>query len=57
MDGKEKPQARWDKLNTVYVGVKLMKTTEADLIAKLESVPNKARYIKDLIRADIERGQ
>ena len=28
--------------------------TEQDIIAKLESVPNKAGYIKSLIRRDIE---
>lgn len=32
-----------------------MKNTEQDIIAKLESVPNKAGYIKSLIRADMAR--
>ena len=30
-----------------------MRRTEADLIAKLESVPNRAGYIKSLIRRDL----
>lgn len=34
-----------------------MKSTEADLIEKLESVENKAGYIKSLIRADIEKSK
>lgn len=32
----------------------LHRTKEADLIEKLESVPNKSGYIKELIRRDIE---
>ena len=32
-----------------------MKNTEQDIIQKLDSVPNKAGYIKQLIRADIAR--
>ena len=30
--------------------------SEADLIAQVESQPNKQGYIKSLIRADMERG-
>ena len=30
-----------------------MRRTEADLIAKLESVPNRAGYIKSLIQRDL----
>ena len=32
-----------------------MKNTEQDIIAKLDSVPNKAGYIKGLIRQDIAK--
>lgn len=32
-----------------------MKNTEKDIIEKLNSVPNKAGYIKALIRADIAK--
>lgn len=35
--------------------IKVIKTTEADIIEKLESVPNKAGYIKQLIRDDISK--
>lgn len=34
----------------------VQKEQEWDIIEKLESVPNKGQYIKDLIRKDIERG-
>lgn len=35
--------------------IDLNKNTDADIIAKLESVPNKAGYVKQLIRADINK--
>ena len=54
-DKRETPQARYDRLNTKTYRLKVMKTTEADIIEKLDSVPNKAGYIKALIRADIEK--
>lgn len=31
--------------------------TDADIIAKLDEVPSKMGYIKELIRADIKRGK
>ena len=34
-----------------------MTRTEADIIEKLDSVPNKAGYIKELIRRDIENNK
>ena len=55
METKSKyaPQNKWAKENVQEYRVKVMKRTEADIIAKLESVPNKAGYIKALIRADM----
>ena len=50
---KETPQERYNKAHTINVNIRLMKNTEQDIIQKLSSVPNKAGYIKQLIRADI----
>ena len=50
---KETPQGRYHKAQTVNVNIRLMKNTEQGIIQKLNSVPNKAGYIKALIRADI----
>lgn len=56
MEGKkETPQERYHKAHTVNVNIRLMKNTEMDIIEKLNSVPNKAGYIKALIRADITK--
>lgn len=49
------PQQRYDKKNTKTYSVKVVKTTEKDIFDKLESEPNKAGYIKQLIRKDINK--
>lgn len=41
--------------NTKLYGVRVGKKTEADIIAKLDSVDNKQGYIKRLIREDIAK--
>ena len=42
-----------DKKNARFFGLKLFLNKDAQLIKRLESVPNKQEYIKALIRADI----
>lgn len=55
MDGKKKtPQDRYAAKYKKQFKIDCITTTEQDIIKKLESVPNKAGYIKQLIRADIE---
>ena len=49
--------AKYDAANTVQVKMKLNKKTDADILAKLDSVDSKQTYIKALIRADIEKEQ
>lgn len=46
---------RYDKTKTKMYAIKVMKTTEADIIEKLDSVQNKSGYIKSLIRKDINK--
>lgn len=53
MEKKLTPQQRYAKKNIKQFKIDCMMNTEADIIKKLESVPNKAGYIKSLIRADI----
>lgn len=55
---KEKyaPQERYrDKVGMVQIKMNVSPKTEKDILDKLESVPNKAGYIKQLIREDIAR--
>ena len=53
MERKLTPQQRYAKKNIKQFKIDCVMSTEADIIKKLESVPNKAGYIKQLIRADI----
>lgn len=56
MEKKLTPQQRYAKKNIKQFKIDCMISTESDIINKLESVPNKAGYIKQLIRADISSG-
>lgn len=49
-----KAKEEYDKRTAYGVYLKLNKGTDADLIEKLESVPNRQGYIKNLIRKDME---
>lgn len=40
-------------MNSKRYTLKVMTRTEADIIEKLDSVPNRAGYIKSLIRRDL----
>lgn len=52
---KETPQDRYHKAHTKLLTIRLVETTEQDIIQRLDNVPSKAGYIKGLIRADIAR--
>ena len=54
---KETPQERFAKKFKKQYSLPCFKSTEMDIIEKLESVPNKAGYIKSLIRKDIEENK
>ena len=49
------PQDRYAAKYKVQYCLPCFTSTEQDIIDKLESVPNKSGYIKDLIRADIAK--
>jgi hypothetical protein len=46
---------KWDAENTKQYKLKLMLRTDQDIIEKLDSVPNRQGYLKDLIRKDIAK--
>lgn len=50
-----KPQDKYDAENTKRYTLKVNTKTEQDIMSKLDSVPNKQGYIKELIRADLTR--
>ena len=48
-------QKKYLAKNRQTLTISFMKSTEQDLLDHLETVPNKAGYIKQLIREDIKR--
>lgn len=50
-----KAQKKYDVENTRQVHLKLNRRTDEDVLGKLDSVPNKQGYIKELIRADLRK--
>lgn len=54
---KQTPQERYHKAHTTSITIRLMNNTEQDIINKLNTVPNKAGYIKTLIREDITKSK
>lgn len=44
----------YDASNTIQIRLKLNKKTDADILNRLDAVPNKQGYIKGLIRSDME---
>lgn len=52
-EAQRRAVAKYDKDNTVRLSLKLNKTTDADILEKLESVESKQGYVKELIRRDM----
>lgn len=48
-------QDKYQRNKTRIITIKIIKSTESDILQKLESVDNISGYIKDLIRKDIAR--
>lgn len=53
MNKSSERQARYDKDHTRRIYIKLNLETDSDILDKLDSVPNKQGYIKELIRKDL----
>lgn len=51
---KKEYNAKYDEQNTKQLKLKLNTNTDRDILDRLESVPNKQGYIKELIRKDIK---
>lgn len=53
-EAQKRAQVKYDEAHTVQIKMKLNTKTDADIIAKLNSVENKQGYIKSLIRGDLK---
>lgn len=52
-EAQKKATIKYDTVNTKQIKLKLNTKTDADILEKLESVPNKQGYFKELVRRDI----
>lgn len=55
-DAQRRANAKYDKANTRLITLKLNKKTDKDVLGRLDEVPNRQGYIKELVRADIREG-
>lgn len=46
---------KYQKKGTTSISIRMINSTDSDIIEWLENQPNKAGYIKQLIRDDIQR--
>lgn len=53
--GEYESKKRWDRENTVSVGVRLMRKADADLIEAISEKKSKAAELKRLSRLGLER--
>lgn len=54
---KNARQAEWDKQNTVFIGIKLQKSTDSDIIGYLQDKPKQTTFkkaIRLLIKTETE---
>ena len=56
-EAQSKASDKYNKENTLCVLLRLNFSTDRDVIQKLESVPSKMGYIKELIRKDMKNEQ
>ena len=56
-EAQRRATAKYQKANRVNLSLNFVRSTEGDLIEALEKEPNKAGYIKRLIREDIAKGK
>ena len=54
-EAQAKAQNKYDAKNTRQVQLQLNRRTDEDVLEKLDSVPSKQGYIKELIRADLKK--
>ena len=53
-EAQKRAKTKYDRAKTIGLYLKLNIKTDADIIAKLGSVPAKQTYIKELIRRDMK---
>jgi len=54
-EAQAKASLKYDRENTRRLSIKLNVNTDADILKKLDEVPSKQGYIKELIRRDLAK--
>lgn len=54
---KYEPQRRYHAKAILRVTVDFNRNTESELVERIENEPNKAGYIKKLVKKDVEQGK
>ena len=54
-DARVKASMKYNEKNTKQIKFSFNLKTDADILEKLDSVPNKQGYIKELIRNDLKK--
>ena len=56
-EAQRKAVAKYDKTNTTQFKFKLNKNTDADIIEYLNTIENRSKWFKELVRYQIKNGK
>lgn len=54
-EAQKRAREKYESANCVQIKLKLNKNTDADILKKLNSVPSKQGFIKELLRESLQR--
>lgn len=54
-EAQKRAKKKYDEKTAVYIGLKLNRNTDADIIEFLNGIPNRQSYIKALLRDKISQ--
>ncbi len=57
LEKKLKYNENYTKENTTLIAIRMQNKKDMDVIKKINSMPNKAEYIRQLVRADMQAKQ
>lgn len=56
MATKNEKNNEWKKKNTIVVGLRLFRTTDADIVKYVEHAPNRGKFVKQALRYYVAAG-
>lgn len=55
-EAQKRAKKKYDTLRTTQIVMRLRLNQDADVIQRLDEVPNKTEYVRSLVRQDIKDG-